>query len=150
MKRRGNEERQPHAVPIPKQAMEALKALHPLTHRGPQSFLFASSSKDGYLAENTLRIALHRMGFEVTAHGFRSLLTDELYKAGFRSEWIERQLHHKDKDKVRAAYLRTDFFAQRVPMMQWWADAIGAKHRGEKLPALPDVPDFKPSLALAA
>ena len=74
MKRRGNEARQPHTVPLPMQAIAALTELHPLTFRGPQTYLFASSSKDGYLAENTLRIALHRMGFEVTAHGFRSLL----------------------------------------------------------------------------
>jgi len=79
--------REEHSVPLPRQAVAVLKALHPSTHRGPDSFVFASSGKAGFLAENTLRIALHRLGFEVTAHGFRSLLTDELYKAGFRSEW---------------------------------------------------------------
>jgi len=149
MKRRGNEERQPHAVPLPAQAVAALEALRPLTDRGPDSYVFASTGKGGYLAENTLRIALHRLGFEVTAHGFRSLLTDELYRAGFRSEWVERQLHHKDKDKVRAAYLRTDFYEQRVPMMQWWADACDAQREGKRLPALPDVPEFKPLLRAA-
>lgn len=35
-----------------------------------------SSSKEGYLAENTLRLALKRLGFPVTVHGFRPLLTD--------------------------------------------------------------------------
>ncbi len=142
--------REEHAVPLPKQALAALRELAPLTDRGPESFVFASSGSAGYLAENTLRSALHRLGFDVTAHGFRSLLTDELYKAGFRSEWVERQLHHRDKNAVRAAYLRTDFYEQRVSMMQWWADACDARRRGERLPPLPAVPEFKAPLVLAA
>lgn len=129
--------REEHAVPLPKQAVAVLRELARLTDRGPDSFIFASGGKAGYLAENTLRIALHRLGFEVTAHGFRSLLTDELYKAGFRSEWIERQMHHKDPNEVRAAYLRTDFYEQRVPMMQWWADNCDALKAGNAAPALP-------------
>ncbi len=142
--------REAHSVPLPNQAIAILRELAQLTDRGPDSFVFASSGKAGYLAENTLRITLHRLGFEVTAHGLRSLLTDELYKAGFRSEWIERQLHHKDPNEVRAAYLRTDFYGQRVPMMQWWANACDARRAGRAVPPLPDVPDFKPQLALAA
>jgi integrase len=133
-----------HSVPLPAQAVAALKELQRLTGRGPDSFVFASTGKAGYLAENTLRVALHRLGFEVTAHGFRSLITDELYKAGFRSEWIERQMHHKDANEVRAAYLRTDFYDQRVPMMQWWADACDAKKHDRKAPPLPVIADFKP------
>ena len=129
--------REEHSVPLPRQAVAVLKTLHPSTHRGPDSFVFASSGKAGFLAENTLRIALHRLGFEVTAHGFRSLLTDELYKAGFRSEWVERQMHHRDKNAVRAAYLRTDFYEQRLPMMQWWADNCDALKAGGTAPALP-------------
>ncbi len=136
--------RQEHVVSLPTQALTVLKQLHRLTGRGPDSFVFASTGKAGFLAENTLRIALHRLGFEVTAHGFRSLLTDELYKAGFRSEWVERQMHHKDQS-VRAAYLRTDFLEQRATMMQWWADACDAMRGGKPKPRLPvNVIEFKP------
>ena len=129
--------REEHSVPLPKQAVTVLCDLARLTDRGPDSYIFASGGKAGYLAENTLRMAMHRLGFEVTAHGFRSLLTDELYKAGFRSEWVERQMHHRDKNAVRAADLLTDFFEQRVPMMQWWADSCDALKAGRKAPALP-------------
>lgn len=129
--------REEHSVSLPKQAIKVLRQLARLTDRGPDSYIFASSGKAGFLAENTLRLALHRLGFEVTAHGFRSLLTDELYKAGFLSEWIERQMHHKDPNEVRSAYLRTDFFEQRVPMMQWWASNCEALKAGKKRPALP-------------
>lgn len=136
--------REEHSVPLPAQAIAVLQDLATFTDRGPESFVFASTGKAGFLAENTLRIACHRMGFQVTAHGFRSLLTDELYKAGFRAEWVERQLHHKDANDVRAAYLRTDFYAQRIPMMQWWADACDAKKHGKPVPSLPVIADFKP------
>lgn len=126
-----------HTVPLPAQAITVLRGLAALTDRGPDSFIFAGAGKAGHLAENTLRLALHRLGFKVTAHGFRSLLTDELYKAGFRSEWVERQLHHRDKNQVRAAYLRTDFIEQRASMMQWWADFCDSCEASRNAPALP-------------
>jgi integrase len=128
---------EPHTVPLPHQAIAALRDLAPLTDRGPDSFIFAGGGKAGHLAENTLRIALHRLGFKVTAHGFRSLLTDQLYLAGFRGEWVERQMHHRDKNQVRAAYLRTDFIEQRATMMQWWADFCDAREGNQSTPELP-------------
>jgi integrase len=140
MKRRGLEAREGHRVPLPRQAVEALQALRPLTYRGPDSYVFASSAGAGHLAENTLRLALHRLGVEVTAHGARSLLTDVLYKAGFPGEWVERQLHHKDRNPVRAAYLRTDFLEERARMMQWFADALDACRDGRALPPAPVAP----------
>ena len=114
--------REPHTVPLPTQAVEVLEALRPLTYRDVDSFIFASRTKTGYLAENTLRLALHRIGFKVTAHGFRSLVTDCLNELSFRHDWIERQLHHAERNQVVAAYKRTDFFEQRKAMMQFWAD----------------------------
>ena len=108
---------------LPRQAIEILRELEPHTFRSPDSFVFASTrSKSGFMAENTLRMALHSIGFEVTAHGLRSLITDVLYEAGYNRDLIEKQLDHKYRDQVRAAYLRTNFLEQRAPMMQWFAD----------------------------
>ena len=112
-----------HVLPLQTQAIEVLQELERHTFRGQDSFVFASTrSKTGYMAENTLRTALHTLGFKVTAHGMRSLITNVLYEAGYSPHLIEKQLDHKDKDQVRAAYLRTNFLEQRVPMMQWFAD----------------------------
>ncbi|EOO0663450.1 integrase, partial [Escherichia coli] len=36
----------------------------------------------------------------------------------------ERALAHTLKNKVEAAYHRTDLLEQRVPMMQAWADYV--------------------------
>lgn len=130
--------RREHRVPLPTQALDALRGLAMLTYTGPNSFVFAGSGKAGFLAENTLRVALHAMGYKVTAHGFRSLMTDKLNLAGFNPDWIERQLDHVMKDKTRASYLRTDFFDHRRPMMQWFADWCEAERKGAATPMTPD------------
>ena len=127
--------RRKHVVPLPTQAVATLTELGKLTRHTPKSFVFVGFGKTGFLAENTLRAALHRLGFKVTAHGLRSLITDLLNENGFNPDAIERQLDHMQRDKVRAAYLRSDFMPQRVAMMQWladWADAQRDKTEGAR------------------
>ena len=114
--------RREHIVPLPSQASLILKELEPLTFRGPDSYVFASNSKQGFISENTLRMALHRIGFKVTVHGMRSLSTDVLSENSFNRDWIEKQMDHQERNQVRAAYLRTKFLEQRTTMMQWFAD----------------------------
>ena len=114
--------RRAHQVPLPRQAVDALKRLELLTYEGVDSFVFASKTKLGYLSENTLRKGLHRLGYKVTVHGFRSLITDVLNENGFNSDAVERQLDHSDKNQTRRAYLRSQFWEERVRMMQWFAD----------------------------
>jgi integrase len=109
-------------VPLPTQAVAALKTIHPLTYRGDDSSVFPGGGKHKIMSENTLRLALHRLGFKVTAHGMRSLITDVLNEHGFNSDAIERQLDHSEKSQVRRAYLRTNFMNDRIKMMQWFAD----------------------------
>jgi integrase len=111
-----------HIVSLPKQAVLALTELKPLTYRNDDSYVFPGAGKNRFMAENTLRLALHRIGFKVTVHGMRSLITDVLHENGYASEVIERQLDHADTNKVRKAYLRSDFMDKRILMMQWFAD----------------------------
>jgi integrase len=111
-----------HQVPLPTQAVAALKTIHPLTYRNDDSSVFPGGGKHKIMSENTLRLALHRLGFKVTAHGMRSLITDVLNEHGFNPDAIERQLDHSEKSQVRRAYLRTNFMDDRIKMMQWFAD----------------------------
>ena len=126
--------RREHLVPLPEEAIRALNQLKPLTHKNAESFIFASNTKSGYLSENTLRKALHAMGFNVTVHGFRSLITDVLSENGFNRDAIERQLDHMDKNQVRRAYLRSDFQEEREKMMQWFARWCGQESRTDPVP----------------
>ena len=54
MKRRGKQERQEHAVPLSTQTLAVLRDVQDYTGHGPESFVFASKGKSGFLAENTL------------------------------------------------------------------------------------------------
>ena len=73
----------------------------------------------------------------MTAHGFRSLITDLLNVQGFNADAIERQLDHMQRDQVRAAYLRNDFYDYRRSMMQWLADWADCQRSKAKPPPLP-------------
>ena len=84
--------------------------------------MFSSNSKTGYISENTLRLALHRLGYKVTVHGFRTLITTVLNERGFNADAVERQLDHIEKNAVRRAYLRSEFDEVRTSTMQWFAD----------------------------
>jgi len=109
-------------VPLPTQAIGVLQTLKTLTYKDDNSYIFPSAGKYGYMAENTLRLALHSLGFKVTVHGMRSLITNVLNEHRFNADAIERQLDHRESNKVRAAYLTSDFWEQRQTMMQWFAD----------------------------
>ncbi len=66
-------------------------------------------------------------GRVATAHGFRSTFRDWCSEQGIRVDLAERALAHTLKNKVEAAYHRTDLLEQRVPMMQAWADYVMSK-----------------------
>lgn len=124
--------RKAHQIPLPSQAVKILEELKILTFKNPDDFVFGSKSKYGYLSENTLRKALHSLGYKNTVHGFRSLLTDVLNENGFNSDAIERQLDHEDTSTVRKAYLRSQFMKERTQMMQWFADWCDRSHDEER------------------
>ncbi len=116
-----------HKVPLPSQAIDSLIHIKALTYRDSNSVIFPSSGKYKIMSENTLRLALHRLGFKVTVHGLRSLITDVLNENSFNPDAIERQLDHSEKNKVRRAYLRSNFMKERIKMMQWFADWCDAQ-----------------------
>lgn len=119
--------RQPHLVPLSKQAEEILKELYPLTGAG--KYVFPSIlSKKCPMSDNTINAALKRLGYEskdLTAHGFRAMartLLDEVL--GFRPDIIEHQLAHAVRDPLGRAYNRTSHLQMRREMMQKWANYL--------------------------
>jgi integrase len=77
------------------------------------------------MSENTLTYAIRkRLGFDATAHGFRTTASTILNESGFRVDVIERQLAHGERNKVRAAYNRSQYLAERTDMMQWYSDYL--------------------------
>jgi hypothetical protein len=43
---------------------------------------------------------------------------------GFRPDVIERQLAHAERNKTKAAYIRSEYLEERKRMMQQWADYL--------------------------
>ncbi len=116
----------PHHVPLSDWALELLHELHSITGNTP--FLLPSSSKRGYISENTLNKIINTMGYQgiATPHGFRSLASSILNEQGFNPDAIERQLAHIEENKIRAAYNRAEYWQERVKFMQWYSDFLRA------------------------
>ncbi|MCD5993844.1 tyrosine-type recombinase/integrase [Pseudomonas sp. CDFA 602] len=119
--------RRPHIVPLPRQAVALLRALHELTGTYPLAFP-GRNNRARPMSENTVNKALSTMGYEgrQTGHGFRHLLSTSLNSRGYNRDWIERQLAHGDQDSIRDTYNHANYLEQRRGMMQSWADSIDA------------------------
>lgn len=129
--------RHEHRVPLSVQAVEVLRTMQP--HSDGGGLVFPSPSyRSKPLSENTLNSALARMGFKgsATAHGFRALFSTVANECGWNPDVIERQLAHKERNKVRAAYHRSTYMQERAKLMQWWADYLDGRKAGNvvKLP----------------
>ena len=75
------------------------------------------------LSENGQRNAIHRMGFQATAHGLRATASSVLQELGYDDTLIKLALSH-DKDKTSAAYLRSPLVQARREMLQHLADYL--------------------------
>lgn len=125
----------PHLVPLSHQALDVLRAVEGLT--GKWRYVFSGRDPQKPMSSGTMITAIYRMGYkgEATVHGFRGTASTILHEKGFRSDAIERQLAHSDKDKIRAAYNHAEHLEERRVMMQWWADYL--EGAGEKSNIVP-------------
>ncbi len=123
----GKENGPPHVVPLPQQAVEILRALHPLTGHGVMVFP-GERSHDRPISDNTLRAALLTLGYGPTVqtvHGFRATartMVRERLRVDPRV--IEAHLAHSSKDINGGAYDRAEYVEERVVMIQQWADYL--------------------------
>jgi integrase len=110
--------RELHVVPLPRQALETLKLFRTLVpHR---EVLFPNGHDPKRPAGHTfLNEAVTRLGFKgFTAHGIRATGSTMLHEMGFRSEVIEHQLAHVERNKTKAAYNRAGYLKERSQMMR--------------------------------
>ena len=126
---KGTNIQQPHLVPLSRQVVEILRELQRHTRDSP--YLFPGmTSRQNPISENTLSRAMKRLGYQgrMRPHSFRALFSTILHNTivehGFHSEIIERQLAHKETNKVKEAYNHAEYLPQRIKMMQWWSDHL--------------------------
>lgn len=130
--------REAHVVPLSKQALAILRGVKPITGHG--RYVFPSLlSEERPMSNNTINTALRRLGFDkdtMTGHGFRALASSLLHELGWSPDVIERQLAHAERNKVRAAYHRAQYMAERKKMMQAWADHLDQLRAGGNVVAI--------------
>lgn len=121
-----------HVVPLPAQAVAILRELHELTGRGRYVFPGALTPTRP-MSNNAVRSALRRLGYDneqMTPHGFRHMASTRLNELGWNPDAIERQLSHKDGNKIRATYNKAEFIDERRRMMRAWADYLDGLRTG--------------------
>ncbi len=126
--------RDEHTVPLAPQAVAILTALRALTGKGRYCFPSLRTS-DRPMSENTVNAGLRRLGFDkdtMTGHGFRAMASTRLNEMGWAPDVIERQLAHAQRNKVRAAYNRAQYMAERRKMMTSWADYLDQLKDGNR------------------
>jgi len=141
--------RQPHLVPLTRQALAILRDLHPATGHGRYVFPGRGTRS---MSNNSINAALRYLGYDsdtVTGHGFRATartILDEVL--GYRVDLIEHQLAHAVRDPNGRAYNRTSFLEDRRQMMQAWADYLDGLKAGVKIPASGVLPVTREKKAL--
>ena len=124
--------REEHLVPLSAQSIALLKEIKAIS--GDYRLLFPSErQRNQMMSDNTMRRAIFKMGYDgnskgkskAVPHGFRATASSILNESGFNPDAIERQLAHKERNEVRAAYTHQALYLEeRRKMMQWWGDYL--------------------------
>jgi integrase len=113
--------RTPHIVPLSERSLKILAEAKVAI--ASSDLVFPNAAGDP-LSDMVFTKLLRDMGYggRATAHGFRtSFKVWAAEVAKVRDEVSEAALAHQIAEKVRAAYLRTDFLAERRLLMEQWA-----------------------------
>ena len=123
-----------HRIPLSEQARlvlrEAEAAVAQRRKRNkdydPAGLVFPSPSSRP-LSDAAMRDRIHKLGFAVTVHGFRSSFRDWAEEhSGASHTAIEMSLAHHVGSQVEQAYLRADLLDLRRDLMQQWSDFVDA------------------------
>lgn len=110
-----------HVVPLSSAALDLLSAMP------KESQYVFPSLKDGMLTDATVSKVPKRIGYDVTAHGFRSTFKDwarqyvKFDHKPYDDDLTELALAHVNNDSTRAAYARNALLEERRPLMEDWA-----------------------------
>jgi len=123
-----------HNVPLSKQAIAILERVARLY--GKEGIVFPGiHNRKAMISENTMLYALYRMGYhsKATVHGFRAVFSTIANESGFEGDVIEKALAHEERNRVRAAYHRSEYLEERKNLMQWWATFLDQMEAGAEI-----------------
>ena len=128
--------REPHTVPLYRQAVAILSEMRSLSGSG--RYVFPSvRTRAKPISDNTVNAGLRRMGYlknQMTAHGFRTSASSLLNESGkWNPDAIERALAHMVPGTIRRIYNQSAYWGERVEMAQWWSDYLdGLRDNGNR------------------
>ncbi len=115
-----------HRVPLCRRATEILDAARTLSEGGP--LLFPSVQQGKQLGDMMLSGLLKDLKIAAVPHGFRSSFRDWAAEdTNHPREVIEAALAHVVRNKVEAAYARSDLFERRRILMDDWATYLDSE-----------------------
>jgi len=132
--------RDPHIVPLSRQALSVLEEVKTVTSDSQYVFLSEQRYR-GFrnpISENALNNAIRRIDYskdQMCAHGFRAMASSLLNELGHRPDLIELQLAHKERG-VRSVYHRSEHLEARREMMQQRADYLDSLRENVKVIAI--------------
>lgn len=130
--------RTPHIVPLASQTVEVLQALQTISGHGVLLFP-GERDHEKPMSNNTILGALKRMGYagRMTGHGFRGVASTILHEHGYGHHLIELQLAHQERNSTVAAYNHATYLADRMAMMQGWANHLDKLRKGADVIPMP-------------
>jgi integrase len=128
-----------HWVPLSRQAVKLLQKLRALVPE-ENVYLFPNRlDPDRPMANRSLNALMERLGFsgDGTPHGMRATFSTHFNAIGASIDVIEHCLAHVPGNRVRAAYNRHGYRAERREMLQAWATCVDQLRSGlpSKVPA---------------
>ena len=117
-----------HWVPLSDQVIELLRAHTGVV--GSDGYLFPGRQYGKPISEGTMNAALNAMGFQgrQSVHGFRAMARTVMEEhLGTDGRFLEKQLAHEEENKTKRAYNRSEYWAERVKLMQVWSDWLDAQ-----------------------
>ncbi len=119
---KGNRE---HRVPLCGRAVEVLGEARARAGRGPLVF---PTARGGRLKDEALSRPVRDLGLPAVPHGFRSSFRDwAAEETDHPREVVEAALAHAVRNRVEAAYARSDLFERRRRLMDDWGDYLGGR-----------------------
>ena len=116
-----------HRVPLSGRALEILGEARKL--HDDAGFVFRAA-RGGRIAASVFGTLLRGLGLDCTPHGMRSSFRDWCSEVGVAREVAEAALAHAVKNKVEAAYARSDLLDRRREVMEDWAGYLAGLSAG--------------------
>ena len=126
----------PHRVPLCGRALEILDAARTLG--GGHSPIVFVTERGQPLNNKRMCRLLEKYRIAAVPHGFRSSFRDCGWETDHPREVIEAALAHVVRNRVEAAYARSDLFERRRRLMDDWAGYLASGNRGPQAGAALD------------